>query len=104
MCGILGVVGRAAQHVTSSDFSEICMSLKARGPDDKGQWKEAGVVLGQTRLSILDLSAQAHQPMVSEDGRYVLCYNGEIYNFQAIRDELKETGCFFGQQVIQKFC
>ncbi len=68
--------------------------LLHRGPDDYGVWVdgECGVGLGHRRLSILDLSPQGHQPMASASGRYVIAYNGEIYNFAQIRDELDAVG------------
>lgn len=69
-------------------------TLVHRGPDDQGLWcdDESGVGLGQRRLSIIDLSPQGHQPMVSASGRYVVSYNGEIYNFSDLRAELEKTG------------
>lgn len=69
-------------------------AIAHRGPDDSGAWidAEAGVALGQRRLSILDLSAAGHQPMLSEDGRLVITFNGEIYNFQDLRRELEGLG------------
>ncbi len=69
-------------------------TLAHRGPDDRGAWvdPEAGIALGHRRLSIIDLSALGHQPMLSSDGRYVISYNGEIYNFAALRAELEALG------------
>lgn len=69
-------------------------AIRHRGPDDEGQWLDpaAGVALGHRRLSIIDLSPEGHQPMVSPSGRYVLVYNGEIYNFEDLRRELLATG------------
>jgi asparagine synthase (glutamine-hydrolysing) len=69
-------------------------SLAHRGPDDEGVWldEEAGVGLGHRRLSIVDLSAAGHQPMVSADGRFVLTYNAEIYNHAQLRAELDSAG------------
>jgi asparagine synthase (glutamine-hydrolysing) len=69
-------------------------TLTHRGPDDGGVWVDAdnGVALGHRRLSIVDLSAEGHQPMRSADGRFVLVYNGEIYNFSEIRDILESAG------------
>jgi asparagine synthase (glutamine-hydrolysing) len=72
----------------------MASALTHRGPDDEGTWTdaEAGVALAHRRLAILDLSAEGHQPMHSADGRYVLTFNGEIYNFQQLRRELENTG------------
>jgi len=69
-------------------------ALAHRGPDDQGVWidEEAGVGFGHRRLSIVDLSPAGHQPMVSRSGRYVLTYNGEIYNHAALRAELEAAG------------
>jgi len=69
-------------------------ALAHRGPDDEGTWTDAdaGMALGHRRLAILDLSAEGHQPMHSADGRYVLTFNGEIYNFQELRRELENSG------------
>ncbi len=71
----------------------MATSLAHRGPDDEGVWVDAhvGVALGHRRLSILDLSTEGHQPMVSASGRYVVVFNGEIYNFQELRSELERT-------------
>jgi asparagine synthase (glutamine-hydrolysing) len=62
--------------------------LSHRGPDDEGQWIDGHVALGHRRLSIIDLSAAGHQPMVSACGRYVMVYNGEVYNFQSLRQSI----------------
>lgn len=89
MCGISGFAnprgapGQRLEHVVRS----MTRPLAHRGPDDEGVWvdQEAGVALGHRRLSIIDLSETGHQPMVSSCGRYVLVFNGEIYNFQSLR-------------------
>ncbi len=75
-------------------------TLQHRGPDDRGAWvdAEAGVALGHRRLSIIDLSPLGHQPMVSPDGRFVLTYNGEMYNFRVLRAELEAWGYPFKGQ------
>lgn len=64
-------------------------TLSHRGPDDSGTWSEGACALGHRRLSVIDLSPQGHQPMVSHDGRWVMVYNGEFYNFQQMRAELE---------------
>src|SRR5258708_36631556 len=68
--------------------------LVRRGPDDSGVWvdPQAGVAFGHRRLSILDLSPDGHQPMHSESGRYVIVFNGEIYNFAGLRSTLETMG------------
>ena len=68
---------------TASRAEAAIAAIAERGPDDRGFWSEDGATLGNCRLAILDLSPAGHLPMQSADGRYVLAYNGEIYNFQA---------------------
>ncbi|HBP16429.1 MAG TPA: asparagine synthetase B, partial [Planctomycetes bacterium] len=72
-------------------------TLSHRGPDDAGTWVDAGagVALAHRRLSIVDLSAAGHQPMVSSDERYVLSYNGELYDHRELREELEGAGARF---------
>src|SRR5262249_21487297 len=88
MCGIAGILttGSLRPAIVGSMIGPI----SHRGPDDSGVWidEEAGVGLGHRRLSIVDLSPLGHQPMLSQDGRFVLSYNGEIYNHLALRAEL----------------
>lgn len=90
MCGIAGSVGAPLPEIAPKFLARI----SHRGPDGRGVWENAadGVVLCHTRLSILDLTAAAAQPMVSADGRYVLIYNGEIYNYRELREELQSKG------------
>lgn len=74
-------------------------SLHHRGPDDTGHWidEEAGIALGHRRLAIIDLSPLGHQPMHSPNGRWVIVFNGEIYNFERIRSDLAAEGMMFWQ-------
>ena len=98
MCGIAGV-----RNLTNSrgqlerDAVAMADSLAYRGPDDHGLWADAdaGVALTHRRLSIVDLSPAGHQPMISADGRFVITYNGEIYNFMELRRELEARGIKF---------
>src|SRR5579885_677674 len=68
-------------------------ALRHRGPDDAGVWVDAaaGVALGFRRLAIIDLSPHGRQPMASADGRYVVVFNGELYNFRALRADLERA-------------
>lgn len=90
MCGIAGYWANslAAKAMQARD---VANRLEHRGPDSQGRWidSDAGVVLIHRRLSILDLSEAGHQPMVSLSKRYVLTYNGEIYNHRELRHELE---------------
>ncbi len=96
MCGITGVIGHQGVGLESI-LSTMVQAIRFRGPDDSGIWCDPvhGMGLGHARLSVLDLSPQGHQPMLSASGRYVLSYNGEVYNFSELREELKYTGANF---------
>jgi asparagine synthase (glutamine-hydrolysing) len=100
MCGIAGFWDprRGAGNTELEQVTlRMATALRHRGPDDQGTWADAdaGVALGHRRLAILDLSAEGHQPMQSADGRYMLIYNGEIYNFRLLRAELEQRGHAF---------
>lgn len=96
MCGILGyVVAEGNSADTSFALEQAVSRLHHRGPDDSGVWREGPVGLGFVRLAIIDLSPAGHQPMVSPDGRYVIVFNGEIYNFPDLRKELEAAGEIF---------
>lgn len=90
MCGIVGVA--MATGSTGLDLEAAVRRLHHRGPDDYGLWRDEGAQLGFARLSIIDLSPAGHQPMESPDGRYVITFNGEVYNFPALREELEHSG------------
>jgi asparagine synthase (glutamine-hydrolysing) len=94
MCGITGFVTTSADLARSleADIRAAVRSLEHRGPDDEGAWIGPGAGLGHRRLSILDLSLASHQPMSSADGRYVIAYNGEVYNFADVRKKLEGEG------------
>lgn len=95
MCGIVGQVNFDRRPARISTILEMRKSIKHRGPDGDGVWLQDFISFGHTRLAILDLSEKASQPMLSQDGRYVLIYNGEIYNSQEIRKKLEHLGCKF---------
>ena len=92
MCGVAGFVDPRQRLADSQSLiRRMAGTLEHRGPDDAGEWRdaEAGIALGHRRLSILDLTAAGHQPMLSHCGRYVLAYNGEVYNHLAIRADMQ---------------
>jgi asparagine synthase (glutamine-hydrolysing) len=91
MCGICGIIDFSAQPSTET-VEEMTAALRHRGPDTGGTCSFASCVLGHRRLSILDLSDSAKQPMLSRDGITALVFNGEIYNFQEIRSRLESAG------------
>jgi asparagine synthase (glutamine-hydrolysing) len=97
MCGITGVWHHNSEPgLLKHQVRSAVSAMNHRGPDDSGVWVNTlGVGMGQARLSILDLTPHGHQPMISQDGRYTLVFNGEIYNYQAIRKELMNAGLSF---------
>jgi asparagine synthase (glutamine-hydrolysing) len=93
MCGINGILHLQSQKkVDERVLTKMRDSLEHRGPDDKGLFIENNIGFGHRRLSILDVSAAGHQPFLSDDGRFILVYNGEIYNFKEFYPELKSNG------------
>ncbi|GJL65318.1 MAG: asparagine synthetase B [Nitrospirales bacterium] len=98
MCGLVGVLHSDGKPVLQPILKEMTDLIRHRGPDGEGQWAEGPVGLGHRRLSIIDLSDAGQQPMHSDDGRYVLVYNGEIYNFLEVRSVLEELGHVFKSQ------
>lgn len=94
MCGIAGYLGPSTEaHVQRVAY--MAQAIAHRGPDDSGTWSDGRVVLAHRRLSVIDISSAGHQPMISECGRYVLTYNGEIYNYIELRRELQSLGFRF---------
>src|SRR5271165_330423 len=102
MCGISGFLNLGYGNLAGelrSVAARMSDRLRHRGPDDAGVWvdAEAGIALSMRRLSILDLSAAGHQPMESASGRYIVVFNGEIYNYENLRDDLskRDSACSF---------
>ena len=100
MCGIAGLIDfqqRLGVDVLLETARSMSSTLQHRGPDDMNVWcdADAGVALGHTRLAIVDLSPLGAQPMTSVGGRYVITFNGEIYNFRKLRRELDREGATF---------
>ena len=99
MCGIAGVVDcRRTPQVDERMVRRMTDALRHRGPDGEGYYVRGEVGLGHRRLKVIDLSDRAAQPMISEDGRYVLIFNGEIYNYTRLRAELAQSGRTFRTQ------
>jgi asparagine synthase (glutamine-hydrolysing) len=92
MCGFAGFLTGPGSDLSS--IRQMTDRIVHRGPDDQGAWTDpaAGIALGHRRLSIIDLSASGHQPMVSKNGRLVIIYNGELYNHAELRRELDRSG------------
>jgi asparagine synthase (glutamine-hydrolysing) len=91
MCGIFGYIDAEGALPPAGTLRRTTNLLRHRGPDGGGYWTAPGVFLGHRRLSIIDLSS-GDQPMASADGRYVITFNGEIYNYPELRDELRAAG------------
>src|SRR5215475_3827567 len=96
MCGLAGLFGHLGVERTHDSVERMLQVQAHRGPDSTGLWcgtvHRVNIGLGLRRLKILDLSDAADQPMLSEDGRFVLVYNGEIYNYVELRVELVASG------------
>lgn len=92
MCGIAGWLG---DKINALICAEMLTRLAHRGPDGEGEWSADGVWLGHRRLAVLDLSSEGRQPMLSLSRRYILTYNGEVYNYLELRGELERNGVHF---------
>src|SRR2546423_8807265 len=96
MCGITGILTRRPEEETSKKVRRATGSLQHRGPESEGYWTNIDdtISLGHRRLCIIDLSKQAAQPMHCL-GRYVIVYNGEVYNYIELRNQLRQKGYVF---------
>lgn len=97
MCGITGFWGSASTDAPQTIIQNMTDAIQHRGPDQDGYWSDPtnDLYFGHRRLSIIDLSDDGAQPMVTKNERYTLIYNGEIYNFQTLRKDLEEKGVSF---------
>ena len=95
MCGITGIVNRDGAAASRVVLGRMTDQVRHRGPDGEGYYVDGPVALGHRRLSVLDLTPAASQPMATKDARFVLTYNGEVYNFAELRSELQAAGCTF---------
>ena len=100
MCGIAGFWdpgNRLGAERAAAELRCMTRAIRHRGPDDEGYFQDAasGIALGHRRLSVVDLSPEGHQPMRSASGRFVVVYNGEVYNHRALRQELARQGAAF---------
>jgi asparagine synthase (glutamine-hydrolysing) len=98
MCGICGIINFDKSPVRQESLKLMMRKMKHRGPDDEGIYIEEELGLGFVRLSIIDLSDAGHQPMFSDDQRYVIIYNGEIFNYLELRSTLEQSGYHFKTQ------
>ena len=105
MCGIAGFLnygGKRGQEELANIVTSMTLALRHRGPDGAGHWVDAAagasgasVALGHRRLAIIDVSEAGHQPITLASGRFIITFNGEIYNFQELRAELESSGSRF---------
>lgn len=95
MCGIAGIFNLDGSPASALAAERMGEALRHRGPDGEGVWTEGAISFAHRRLSIIDLSAHGHQPMQSADGRLIMTYNGEVYNFRELRTELEAKGYSF---------
>ena len=92
MCGISLILGRGNNN---NHINQMILDMNHRGPDGEGIWLEDNVAFGHRRLSILDLTKAGNQPMLTQDNRWIISFNGEIYNYKVIRSELESLGVVF---------
>lgn len=95
MCGIAGIIKTNYGEVRPEELTVLDQFLQERGPDNTGHWVDKNIGFTHTRLSIIDLSNTAHQPMTAENEQFVITFNGEIYNFKTLREALHKNGMTF---------
>ena len=95
MCGVAGIFNTSGEPASPVLLRGMTEAIKHRGPDGEGAFVEGPLALGHRRLDIIDLSPAGHQPMITPDKRYVLSYNGEVYNHAELRIELQNLGHTF---------
>ena len=95
MCGILGIYNLDGSAVNANLIAEMVKQISHRGPDGDGIFVENNIGFGHKRLAILDPSANGQQPMCSKDGKWIVVFNGCIYNFKELREELIQKGHSF---------
>lgn len=95
MCGIAGYIEKNGKSADKQKIKLMTDVIRHRGPDAEGQWTKNNVGLGHRRLAIIDLDVSSNQPMLSHDNRFVISYNGEIYNYIELRKELENLGARF---------
>ena len=95
MCGVAGYLNLDGRPASKHLLQEMTDAISHRGPDGEGHWVKGPVAVGHRRLAIIDPTPAGKQPMVSKDGRFVLSYNGEVYNFKDLRQELEAQGAHF---------
>lgn len=95
MCGLVGIWHHAGGEADRSAIASMLNPIAHRGPDGMGIWQQGRVALGHLRLSILDLTEASSEPMLTADRLGVLVYNGEVYNYRELREELECDGVAF---------
>ena len=95
MCGIAGIIKKQNSRIEKEEIRKMNDVMAHRGPDSEGIYIDDGIGLGHRRLSIVDLSDGGRQPMVSFDQRFILVFNGEIYNYIELKDALQKEGAVF---------
>ncbi len=101
MCGVAGMLNMDGEPASAVILASMTDAVRHRGPDGEGHYVDGPFGLGHRRLAIIDLSPAGHQPMMTADQRFVLSYNGEVYNFRELRASLEQRGCRFRSAVWQ---